>query len=117
MKSILDADDCGGGATIVCVTTKQLFENKEVYNALMGAIGEAVDLINAQDAGAVRVISEIEKISEEDAKRYIVWPGTIYSTDLYRLDDLGNYMREAGFLTKEYKGFENVTWAGAKAAD
>lgn len=117
MKSILTAEDAGGGASIVCVVTKALNSNTIVYNELIAALGEANELINKQDDEAVKVIAEIEKISIEDAKKYITWPGTIYTTDLHRVDELAEFMYEAGYIKNKSKGFESMTWEGAKAAD
>jgi NitT/TauT family transport system substrate-binding protein len=113
MKSILTAADVGGGASIVCVTTKAFTENLPLYEALLEGLSKTIELINDQDEEALRVISETEKITIEQAKIYATWPGTIYSTDLYRLNELGEFMAEVGFLTSAYKGFEHVTWPGA----
>jgi len=116
MKSILTADDAGGGASIVCVATKALNSNTKVYNELMAALGEAIELINKQDEEAVKIISETEKISIEAAKKYIAWPGTKYTTDLYRVDELAEFMYEAGYIKNKSKGFDSMTWEGAESA-
>jgi len=114
MKSILTADEIGGGSSIVCVTTKDFSENKEVHYALMKALNQSIELINNGDEKAIKIIADTEKISVEAAKKYISWPGTKYTKDLYRLDELAEFMSDAGFLKNEYEGFESVTWEGAK---
>jgi len=113
MKSILSAEEIGGGASIICVTTKNLSENEDVHNALIQALNNAIELINNGDEDAIRIIAETEKISEEDAVRYLQWPGTKYTTDLYKVDELAEFMYEVGYLENEYPGFATVTWDGA----
>lgn len=116
MKSIITADDAGGGASIVCVTTKNFTGNSELHKALISALNKAIELINAQDEAALEIIAKTEKISVEDAKAYAAWPGTIYTTDLYQVNELAEFMYEAGYIKNEYKGFSSVTWDGAKEA-
>lgn len=116
MKSILSVEDAGGGASIVCVTTKAFAGNSKVYDALIAALNQAIKLINEQDEAAIEVIAETEKITAEAAKKYLDWPGTIYTTDLYKVAELADFMHEAGYIKNEYKGFSNVTWEGAKEA-
>ena len=114
MKSILTADEIGGGASIIAVATKDFAENKEIYNALMTALGQAIELINDGDEEAIQIIANTEKITVDAAKTYVNWPGTKYTIDLYKIDELAEFMSGAGYLTNEYKGFENVTWEGAQ---
>lgn len=114
MKSILTADEIGGGASIVAVTTKDFAENKEAYDAFMTALGQAIELINKGDKEAIQIIADTEKITVDAAKTYVKWPGTKYTMDLYKVDELAEFMSEAGYLKNEYKGFENVTWEGAQ---
>lgn len=116
MKSILSADDAGGGASIVCVATKAFAENPELYEALITGINKAIELINAQDEATIKIIAETEKITVEAAKTYATWPGTIYTTDLHKVNELAKFMFEAGYLKNESKGFGSVTWDGAKEA-
>lgn len=116
MKSILTADDIGGGASIVCVTTKAFRENEKASNALLTALEQAIELINSEDEKAIQIIADTEKITFEAAKAYASWPGTRYTTELYRLNELAHFMRQTGYLTNDYKGFASVTWPTARAA-
>ncbi len=114
MKSILTAEDAlGSGASIVGVATKAFFNKPELYSAVIEALKQAMDLINGRDAEAVRVIAETEKITMEAAKAYLDWPGTVYSTDIYSLTALGEFMHRTGYIKNAFPGFEKVTWEGA----
>lgn len=117
MKSILTANDIGGGASIIAVATKDFAENKEVYDALKTALAQAIELINSGDEEAIKIIADTEKITVEATKTYVNWPGTKYTMDLYKVDELAEFMFKAGYLKNEYKGFDNVTWEGAQKGE
>ncbi len=117
MKSIISAEDLGGGASIIGVSSKNLHDNEAAYNALMKALAKAIELINNGDEEAMKIISETEKLDIETANRYVKWPGLKFTSDLYKVDELAEFMLEAGYLKNEYKGFESVTWAGAKKGE
>lgn len=109
MRSILTAEDIGGGASIVCVTTKAFMGNEKAFGALLTALEQAVELINSDDEKAIQIIAETEKIAFEAAKSYASWPGTTYTTNLYKVDELADFMRQTGYLANDYKGFASVT--------
>lgn len=103
MVSILDAEDClGSGASIVCVTNQL---DDAVYTALMEALVEAVRLINERDEQALAIIAEREQLSAEQVLEYLEWEGTLYSTDIYSLSPLGEFMATHGYLKHEFAGF------------
>lgn len=116
MQSILSADDIGGGASIICVTTDDFRNNLELSEALMTALSQSIDLINAQDEEVLKIISETEKITIEEAKEYINWPGTIYTTDLYKVNELADYMYGAGYISNRVEDINNITWRSAREA-
>lgn len=117
MKSILNAkDSLGGGASIVCVTTKEFAQKTAVYNALMTALGQAIVLINKHGEDVLNIIAEKESITAKQALTYLKWEGTSYTTDIYNLTTLGEFMYKAGFIKNKFPGFKNVTWGNAVEA-
>lgn len=117
--SILTAKEAyGQEASIICVTTKNFHDNQsEAHAALLEALAEAIELINAKDAEAVRVIAEFEQISEEDALRYLDWPGTLYDTKVYGAMGLANFMFEQGFIDKAPADVSEIIWEGVETVD
>lgn len=113
MTSILSADDCGGGASIVCVCTEDIHENEAVYSAILEALQEAVDLINSQSDGVLQIVASNENCTADEARTYLNWPGTIYTEDVHSLTRLGEFMAQESYLKNGFQGFDAYTWEGA----
>ena len=103
-------------ASIVCVTTKALHENAEVEAALLGAINEAIDLINAGDPAAMKIIAATEKITQEQSAKYATWPGTIYALDVYGVQTLSDFMRKNGYIQNTIAATD-ACWPGTATVD
>jgi len=115
--SILSGKDAFGDASIICVTTKAFHDSQpEAYDALVKALGDAIDLINAKDPKALSVIADTEKITEDKASEYIDWKGTIYTTDVYGAMDLASFMKETGYISKAPTATTDLMWDNAKVA-
>lgn len=113
-RSILSGKEAYGDASIVCVTTSKFHSNSAVYAGLMGALSEAVDLLNKQDPKVLEIIAEVEKITIEDAKAFLNWHGTNYTTNIYGLMGIANYMYEVGYI-KNKPELYNLVWENARA--
>lgn len=117
--SILTAREAyGQEASIICVTTSAFHSDSSgAYDGLMAALAEAIDLINAKGPEVISVISEIEKISEEDALAYVQWPGTIYDTRAYGAWGLAQFMFEQEYIDKAPESVSDLMWDNAVAVD
>ena len=113
MTPILSADDCGGGASIVCVCTEGIHENEAVYGAILQALQEAVDLINSQSDDVLQIIASNENCTADEARSYLNWPGTLYTENVCGLTRLGTFMAENSYLKNSFQGFGAYTWEGA----
>lgn len=113
-RSILTGKEAYGDASIVCVTTKKFHSNPSVYAGLIGALNEAIDLLNKQDPDVLKIVSEVEKISLDDAKAFLDWPGTNYTANIYGLMGIANYMYEVGYI-KNKPALEKLVWENAGA--
>lgn len=100
---ILAGSDAFGDASIVCVTSSSLHNNPQIYAGLIAALSEAVYLINQKDERVIQIISDVEKISKEEVIKYLEWPGTNYTTNIYGLMGLARYMYEAGYIKNQPK--------------
>ena len=103
-------------ASIVCVTTKALHENAEAEKALLDALNEAIGLINAGDPEALKIIAATEKITEEQAAKYVRWPGTIYASDVYGVQTLSDFMLKNGYIRNAIAA-ENACWPGVATVE
>lgn len=113
-RSILTGKEAYGDASIVCVTTAKFHSNPSVYAGLIGALNEAMDLLNKQDPKVLAIIAEVEKISIDDAKAFLDWPGTNYTANIYGLMGIANYMHEVGYI-KNKPELNNLVWENARA--
>lgn len=113
-RSILTGKEAYGDVSIVCVATGKFHSNPTIYSALMGAINEAIDLINQQDSRVIEIISEVENISSEDALAFLNWPGTNYTSNIYGLMGIANYMHEVGYIKNKLE-LNNLLWENARA--
>jgi NitT/TauT family transport system substrate-binding protein len=103
-------------ASIVCVTTKAIHENAEVEKAIQDALSEAIDLINKGDPEALKIIAATEKITEEQAAKYTVWPGTIYAPDVYGVQTLSDFMQKNGYIQNVIAAAD-ACWPGVTTVD
>lgn len=103
-------------ASIVCVTTKALHENAEAEKALLDALNEAIGLINAGDPEALKIIAATEKITEEQASKYVQWPGTIYASDVYGVQTLSDFMLKNGYIRNPIAA-EDACWPGVSTVE
>ena len=117
-ESILSAKDAyGQEASIISVTTKSFYNDQKTYNGFIAALSEAIDLINKKDPDVIKTIARIEKISEEDALRYLQWPGTIYDTAVYGSMGLAAFMFKQGYIGKHPENVADIMWSNVKAID
>lgn len=106
---ILSGSDAFGDASIVCVTSKSIHNNPQIYAGLIAALNEAVYLINKRDENVIDIIASVEKITKQEVIQYLDWPGTNYTTNIYGLMGLANYMYEAGYI-KNKPILDNYVW-------
>ena len=103
-------------ASIVCVTAKALHENPEVEKALTDALSEAIELINKGDPEALKIIATTEKITQEQAAKYTVWPGTAYASDVYGVQTLSDFMQRNGYIQNAIASAD-ASWPGVSMID
>lgn len=118
MKSILSAQDAyEQQASIVCVASQAVYAQSDVYEGLLAALEEAISLLNALDEQVISIVAETEQISEEDAGRYLTWEGTIYSSDVYGLMGLAQFMQENGFIENTLESMDGIAYPSARAPE
>lgn len=111
MTSILTAKQAfADQASILCVATEAIHGNEAVYNGLMAALEEAIALINEQGEEVLNIIAEVEKITPEQALQYLNWEGTIYSTELYGVQGLADFMVANEFIKTQLNSVDEVVW-------
>ena len=111
---ILSGSEAFGDASIVCVTSEKLHNNPQIYAGLVAALSEAVYLVSQRNEEVIKIISDVEKISQEEVIKYLEWPGTNYTTNVYGLMGLAKYMYEAGYIENEPK-LNDYVWDNVMA--
>ncbi len=112
-RSILTGKDIFGDASIICVASGRFHDgNPTAYAAFVMALNEAITLINQRDPRVLDIIAEVEKISKEDAITYLNWNGTNYTTNIYGLMGIAEYMKKAGYISKA-PAMKDIMWESA----
>lgn len=102
-KVIFEPEDIDFEISIVCVATSDFYQNrKEEYNALLKSINQSIDLINKNDKRAINVIARIEKLKEKEVREYLNYDGLLFTTSIYSINELNDYMIENGYLKNSY---------------
>lgn len=98
------------GSGIVCVTTKKLYENTAVHEAIIAAIKESIDLVNGQSDEVIAIIAEVENLSIEDTKAYLNWEGVGYTSEPAGLIPLADFMLKTNYIKTPLTSPEDVIW-------
>lgn len=105
------------GSGIVCVATKALYEQTEVYRAFISALNESIELVNAQGDEVVRVIAEVEQLTEDEVRAYLNWEGVGYTRVPAGAMSLAEFMRSVGYIKNQLGSVEDICWPGAAPAE
>ncbi len=108
-KKLASGGDTIGDVSIVCVVSKKLYEQPAIYTGVLAALNEAIALINKRDARALQIIANVEKLSVEQVKQYLSRDGTNYTSNIYGLMTIANYMYQEGYI-KNKPVLENMVW-------
>ena len=100
-KNILSIKDALGDASIICVASEKFYSNSTAYAGVISAIQEAISIINNKDAKVLDIVSEIEKIDRNNVESSLFWEGSKYTTSIYGLLELKNYMYETGYIKND----------------
>lgn len=108
-KKVASGGDTVGDVSIVCVVSEKLYNQPDVYAGVITALNEAIALINKRDAKALKIIAEVENLSDEQVNEYLSWEGTNYTSNVYGLMTVANYMYQEGYI-KNKPVLENLVW-------
>lgn len=108
-KKLASGTDIIGDISLVCVASKKLYEQPAVYAGVVAALNEAIALINKGDEKTMQIIADEEKLSVEQVKDYITRDGTNYTSNIYGLMAVANYMHQEGYI-KNKPILENLVW-------
>lgn len=99
-----DVSNIGIKTSIVCAVDSEFYTTKNAdYQGLLRAIDESIALLNAKDLKAIDIVARVEKISQKEALEYIVYPNSIFSTKVYGLGEIYEYMLSSGHIKNPIK--------------
>ena len=113
-NTILSGHTIFGDASIISITTANFHNNPTLYAGFIAAFNEAIFLINKRDARAIKIIQKTENLSDQEIIEYLKWNGTNYSSNIYGLMGLANYMFENNYIKNE-PILENYIWENASS--
>lgn len=108
-KKLASSSDVIGDVSLVCVASKKLYEQPAVYAGVLAGLNEAITLINARDEKTIQIIADEEKLTVEQVKEYLSWDGTNYTSNIYGLMNIADYMYQEGYI-KNKPVLENYVW-------
>ena len=114
-ETIMTGIDAFGGdySTIVAVAARKLYDtNPMALAGFLGALSEAMYLINQRDPDVINIIAETEKITIEEVQEFLDWSGTNYTTTLYGLDGMLDFMMTQGYISKKPE-MDQILWESA----
>jgi NitT/TauT family transport system substrate-binding protein len=90
--------------SIVCAVNSEFYTAKNTdYQGLLRAVDKSIALLNAKDLKAIDIVTKVEKISQKEALEYIEYPNSIFSTKVYGLSEIYEYMLSSGHIKNPIK--------------
>ncbi|MEY8391325.1 ABC transporter substrate-binding protein [Lachnospiraceae bacterium 45-W7] len=111
LHEIMDVTNAWGidDTFIVGVASETMHENDpELYQALCGAIEEAVDFINGNPEEAAKITCEFDGNSEEEELEYI--QKSKYSIETSHLFELASFMARTDFIETAPESYEDLVF-------
>lgn len=118
ITQIIDGEQAFGGefGFLVGPVTRKFHDNNPMaYAAFVMAMNDAINFINASPKEAAIILAPSFKLTEEKVEQYLTWPGTNYSSTPYGLMGFAEFMKEAGYISKVPKSFDEVCWENVAA--
>lgn len=116
-ETIMTGAEAFGGdySTILSVATKKFHdENPAALACVLAALNEAMCLINDRDPAVIDIIAEVEQITTEQVHAYLDWEGTNYTTTLYGLEGMIEFMLREEYISKA-PALNELLWEAAYA--
>lgn len=117
MHEVLNGRQAIGGdfTFIVGVTSTKFHDNDpKAYKALIKSIGEAVDYINSNREEAVKILSEVYKMPEEELISYLSMEGAAYNTSVEGIEPFAQFMKKNGYISKVPEKPKEIVWEDMK---
>ncbi len=113
MNKILDGNEIMDSkfSFIIGVTTNKFHENnKEIYDAFLESVEEAILFINNNPEKAAQILSESYNIPEEELVKYLTWEGNEYTTKVYGFNKFAEFMQHNKTIDKASFDIGDVMW-------
>ncbi|MCR4426432.1 MAG: ABC transporter substrate-binding protein [Firmicutes bacterium] len=104
---------------LVCVTTGRFVkEHPDIYDALVRALGEAVELLRDRPHEAARILATVDKsVTEESYYCYITWEGVEWATTPRGIMRWATFMKKSGYIDKIPNHWTDTVWDNLKGAN
>lgn len=97
-RAILNGDDLDLRSSIVCLVTKELYNDTKRYKVIKNTFQRSIELLNSKDKNAMEIISKIEKLSLAKVIEYMDYPGNEYTMEIYGVKRLESHMLQNGYI-------------------
>lgn len=97
-RAILNGDDLDLRSSIVCLVTKELYNDTKRYKVIKNTFQRSIELLNSKDKNAMEIISKIEKLSLAKVIEYMNYPGNEYTMEIYGVKRLESHMLQNGYI-------------------
>lgn len=100
-----------GSSFIVGLASDKLYkEDKELFEAVKAATGEAMDYINNNKEEVAKLLAPSEKVSEEVILEWLSDPGCVFSTKEAGVLKMAEFMERAGFIEKAPDSIDEISY-------
>lgn len=107
IHQILSGKEALGGefTFIIGVGTEEFYNNNhDTYRAFVKSLNQSIEYINTNPDEAAKILTESYSLTQEEIKKYISWPGMVYSQKVKGLDKFIAFMKEVNYI--DFKGIE-----------
>lgn len=108
IKEVADAFPKDTTIIAGAASTKLYNEHRDVYNALVAAMEEAMTYINEKPDDAAKVLCEKEGVTAEKMKEYLQADGSSYDMIPHGTLEIAEFMKRAGFLDEAPKSLDEI---------
>lgn len=108
-RVILNGDDLDLRSSIVCLVTKELYNDTKRYQVIKNSFKKSIELLNSKDKSAMEIISKIEKLSLAEVIEHMDYPGNEYTMEIYGVKKLESYMLQNGYIKNKLQ-FKDYFW-------
>lgn len=99
---------------IVSVASEKVYEDTELYEALLKATNEAIDFVNENKEETAALVCEDLGLTEKETLEYLNTDGSSFNSELHGLMDIVDFMGRAEFIKNTPSDISEIAYDNEK---